>query len=570
MKYGFPILFFLLILFSFTGSTSFSTHNEDDATLSEFQIRNLATFCKVWGFLKYYHPHPSKKDVDWDKVLIENYPKVISASTKEEFNRVISSIFNLTGPLKSKKSSFHPVDSLARNVDFSWLADTMELSLQNSEYLQSVLTRHKPFKNKYVHGNAWTVNPSFNENGYTDMLYPTEEYRFLSLCRHWNIIEYYFPSKYLMDHNWDTTLIEAVVQFHDCNNKEDYFRAIQWTTSRIDDGHGFCRAPWIPANKYPFISTYYYRDTLVVTYIGNDSIAKICSIQPGDKIISINGTGVKDVWEDLRAHRSASNQAFAEFSYANSSSMFRTDRDTSELTVIRNGNVLRIKEKNYTPLEIMKLWQIPSYKMQRPTSVRVDTISNTVYGYFNMGTLQKNEVDSLFSLLTNVNSLILDARNYPRQMPAWIHLANNIVTPRQFIARASAPDYDHPGYLRFNMVGLKVGTTSGKCFHGHVYILVDHTTMSQAEYQVMALRLAPNATVIGTQTAGADGDVSTITLPGNYTTRFSGLGWYYADGRQTQRIGIVPDIKVEYTVETELAQRDPIMEKALELIRAGK
>ena len=86
----------------------------------------------------------------------------------------------------------------------------------------------------------------------------------------------------------------------------------------------------------------------------------------------------------------------------------------------------------------------------------------------------------------------------------------------------------------------------------------------------LALRMAPDATVIGTQTAGADGDVSTVIFPGHYRCNFTGLGWFYADGRQTQRIGIVPDVKVDYSSEDVLNRQDPIMKAALELIRKGK
>ena len=65
----------------------------------------------------------------------------------------------------------------------------------------------------------------------------------------------------------------------------------------------------------------------------------------------------------------------------------------------------------------------------------------------------------------------------------------------------------------------------------------------------MAFRQAPNAIVIGSTTAGADGNVSGFALPGGLTTQFSGIGVQYPDGKETQRIGIVPDIFVERTVE---------------------
>ena len=81
----------------------------------------------------------------------------------------------------------------------------------------------------------------------------------------------------------------------------------------------------------------------------------------------------------------------------------------------------------------------------------------------------------------------------------------------------------------------------------------------------MALRVAPGATVIGSTTAGADGNVSEIILPGGIRTMISGIGVYYPDGKETQRVGIIPDIVVKPTREL-LQGRDELLEKAEELI----
>jgi C-terminal processing protease CtpA/Prc len=67
---------------------------------------------------------------------------------------------------------------------------------------------------------------------------------------------------------------------------------------------------------------------------------------------------------------------------------------------------------------------------------------------------------------------------------------------------------------------------------------VNQQTISQSEYTCQYLSYHPNAKVIGTQSSGADGDVSFILLPGGIQTWFTSLGWYYADGYQQQRNGV--------------------------------
>ncbi|HMS65882.1 MAG TPA: S41 family peptidase, partial [Ignavibacteria bacterium] len=103
-------------------------------------------------------------------------------------------------------------------------------------------------------------------------------------------------------------------------------------------------------------------------------------------------------------------------------------------------------------------------------------------------------------------------------------------------------------------------------YKGKVVIIVNQETQSQAEYTTMAFRTAPKAVVIGSTTAGADGNVSLIRLPGGISTYISGIGVYYPDGKETQRIGIVPDIEVKPTILGISNGRDELLEKAIEII----
>jgi len=79
----------------------------------------------------------------------------------------------------------------------------------------------------------------------------------------------------------------------------------------------------------------------------------------------------------------------------------------------------------------------------------------------------------------------------------------------------------------------------------------------------MAFRARPGAVVVGSTTAGADGNVSAIPLPGGLYTMISGIGVFYPDQRPTQRIGIVPDVSVRPTIAAIRARRDEVLEAAI-------
>jgi C-terminal processing protease CtpA/Prc len=103
-------------------------------------------------------------------------------------------------------------------------------------------------------------------------------------------------------------------------------------------------------------------------------------------------------------------------------------------------------------------------------------------------------------------------------------------------------------------------------YAGKVVVLVDEVSVSQAEYTAMALRASKRTRIVGSRTAGADGNISGFQLPGGLGTAISGLGVFYPDGKPTQRVGIVPDVVVTPTVAGIRAGRDEVLEAAEQLI----
>jgi hypothetical protein len=160
--------------------------------------------------------------------------------------------------------------------------------------------------------------------------------------------------------------------------------------------------------------------------------------------------------------------------------------------------------------------------------------------------------------------IIIDLRCYPSDFIVFSLGEYLMPNPVDFV-KFSQTSFNNPGLFTYGST-LKVGKSNNDYYKGKVVIIVNDITQSQAEYTTMALRVAPKATVIGSTTAGADGNVSEIILPGGIRTMISGIGVYYPDGKETQRVGIVPDIEVKPTIKGILEGRDELVEKAIELI----
>ena len=132
-------------------------------------------------------------------------------------------------------------------------------------------------------------------------------------------------------------------------------------------------------------------------------------------------------------------------------------------------------------------------------------------------------------------------------------------------ASYTQPDLTYPGRFK-RFIADSIGKRNPSPYKGKVAILMDEGTQSRGESFVMALQTVDGAITVGRQTSGADGNVTDFTFFDNKTTWITGLGVYYSDGRETQRIGIVPDVNVPLTVEDVKIGRDAILEKAIEIV----
>jgi C-terminal processing protease CtpA/Prc len=85
----------------------------------------------------------------------------------------------------------------------------------------------------------------------------------------------------------------------------------------------------------------------------------------------------------------------------------------------------------------------------------------------------------------------------------------------------------------------------------------------------MLERAGSHVTFVGAPTVGANGNVTEVALPGGYYISFSGLGVQHADGRQLQRVGIQPNVRISPTLDGVRAGRDEALETALRLAERG-
>jgi carboxyl-terminal processing protease len=545
------IIFYLItfILSSFNVSAQKITETE-----------KLAATAKVWGFLKYYHPEVAKGKMDWDSQLFTLLPKVEQAQNKEELSKVFSDLIVSLGEIKkcntcakqSKKEYFN------KNLDLSWTLNQKLFTPELSAKLKFIEENRFQGKQHYVNipdrvGNIQITN----EIEYPNFDWNNQNLRLLAIFRYWNMVEYFFPYKYQMDQNWETTLEEMVPRFKNPKSEEDYHLAMLELVVKIDDSHGmfitkktndYFGLKWIPAD-FKIID-----NKAIITNIYNDSLAKKDDIQINDIITKVNGKPISEIIQGKEKYINASNPAIKirNSSYA----VFNGSTDKVEMEFTRNGT---------TKSKTVNRYLYKDFKYEYPKKEKWKILNDNI-GYVNMGDLQFKDVKSMSKELKSTKAIVFDIRNYPNGTMYLISRFLN--SERKQFYKQTMPDLTYPGRYIWGEPK-ECGLNQKENYKGKVILLVNEKTQSHAEFTAMALQTANNVTIIGSQTAGADGNISRFELVGGFKTIISGIGIYYPDGRETQRIGIVPNIEVKPTIDGILKGKDEVLDSAISFIKNG-
>lgn len=182
--------------------------------------------------------------------------------------------------------------------------------------------------------------------------------------------------------------------------------------------------------------------------------------------------------------------------------------------------------------------------------------------YVKLGPLRRDSIAGYLAHAKDAKVLVIDCRNYPRDFA--IHTLGGHLVPRPTpFARFMRADWSNPGAFVWDDRLVMVLPPLAPTFAGRVVILVDEVTQSSAETHAMAFRVAPGALVVGSTTAGADGNVARVPLPGGMLAMITGIGTFHPDRRPTQQIGIVPDLDVRPTLAGFRAGRDEVLEAAV-------
>jgi len=443
--------------------------------------------------------------------------------------------------------------------------------------------------------------PIIRNSNYNTQKYPSMGYRMLAAASIFSTIDHFYTDKNLMDEDWETSYREMIPKFIEAQDSLEYMQAVAELYANIDDSHGYISNtadgfslrlnPVIQGRGsfVPPVITRVIEDKVVVTGIYNDSVCRIIGIKKGDVILSINGKDAMQMIEDARKYQPASTKASQTF-YVCSFILFGKEGQIHKLKVLdKNG---KIKDISMPTLNEFKgdFWPPDDYSyrvLSFNEHVPVKMLTKDI-GYADLTSKLNNSYrDSIVSMLKKTKAFIFDMRGYPHAdfaLDLDDLLAKNSKIPgggKEIALAPSSPNISSNIYNSIEDTRITTTYLNGNAFShrlnnadwiypGEVVVLTNESAQSAAEYFCETIKAISHATIIGSPTAGASGNVADFNIPGGITLHFSSEGILLPNGKSFQRYGVQPDINVRPTIKGIQAGKDEVLDRAIKYLQTGK
>ena len=529
------------------------------ANLTPRQTDNIAALGQVWGFLKYFHPAVAGGQRDWDAELLRQLPVVLACRSVAARSRLLSAWITSLGPVPlCTTCATPPTDSVRLAPDLRWARNASRFSAPLRQQLAFIEANRYQGAPYYV--TRMGANTYFpHEEAYAEPALPAQGLRLLGLCRYWNMFQYYYPYKYALDEDWARVLPELLSRFAEASTPLQYRHAALALFARVQDGHArfYPPDPLLEAERGDYkvaAEVQFLDEQAVVTRVRRDGLVPVSPLEPGDVLTHLAGAAVADLVKQRLPETGASNRAAQLNTIALNLLYCATPQ--LDVQVVRAGQPLRLV------VPAVKVGAVPPAQPAAADSMYRFLAPDI--GYIDMARIKGAKVPAIMQAFAHTKGIVVDQRNYPGE-PVATYLPGFLLKEPVTFAKFTRYDPAYPGRFLWEPADT-LKPRGATPYTGQVVVLVNEVSRSQAEFTAMAFQATPHGTVLGSQTAGADGNTTPITLPGGLKTLMTGIGAYYPDGHETQRVGIRTDVPVRPTIAGLREGRDELRDRAVELI----
>ncbi len=389
-----------------------------------------------------------------------------------------------------------------------------------------------------------------------------EDLRLADAVIAWNVLQHFYPYFDVVSVDWDkelTTALQAVLE--NKNELEFLYTMRQMMTALSDGQSNFTTSRPFSADRMkagglvrqmglPFIVD--EAEGQVVVTSSKDS-----TVRRGDVIMSIDGVGAAQRLAMEEQRLSGSPQwnryrSLAVFPFGDSGSVASI--------MLKRGTVMV-----NTTLNVALTRNYAGDPIRESTRASVEKMANGVW-YVSLDKASMADIAKNINEIAQAKGVVFDLRGYPNNN----HEVLAYLTDKPLLSvRWNTPLLLYPDQK--NIVGYD---SSGRWnlapreprIKGKVVFLTNGRAINYAESVMGVVEHYKLGEIIGGTTAGANGNVNTVYMPGGYMMYWTGMKVLKHDGSQHHLVGIKPTIPVVRTLKGITEGRDELFDKAVSVI----
>jgi hypothetical protein len=561
-----------------TASISNAQTTDRPKPLTDRGLANLIAFTRLFGYVRYFHPSEAAAFANWEAIAIDGVRSVESAKNAAELTKRLEAIFLPLGPT----IEIHPTGKRARKAEpqipagaslLAWRHQgidqdpKMRLGYESKRETRAATDTPPPYEADLGGGVSARVPLAVvaPANGAMPVVAekpppaetpkPTANDRATRLADVvlvWNAIQHFYPYFDVVKTDWHEVLRSTLKRAATDAGEREFLHTLRTMLAAIQDGHAMASHP---SERLTFTAPLLFdwiEEKVVVTHVADPSV----DAKRGDVVERVDG---KPVAEWLREAESMISAATPRRRRVVAMTRLRSGTEGSELRLD-----LRSAGGDARPVVLKR---VSMADLAEPRPPKVHEIEPKIF-YFDLTRMENADWTTALPRLADARAVIFDLRGRPPRIElAFLqHLHSEPMrSPRWLIPIVRRPD----------RVDLSEWDTSRHWdvqpkeprIHAKVVFLADATVISYAEGIMSLVEAYRLGEIVGEPTAGTNGNINPVTLPGGYRVFWTGMRTLKHDGSRHHGVGILPTVPVSRTIRGIAEGRDEQLERALALVR---
>lgn len=365
----------------------------------------------------------------------------------------------------------------------------------------------------------------------------------------WNVLEHFYPYFEHADVDREASLTRSLAAALEDHDAREFHETLEEMIAGLGDGHA--HAHWFAEPPSAYLPVPLDRVEGRIVVVASDRP----EIRPGDVVTSVDRVPAEVALREMERRVSGSPRWKQRW-------VLDYELGTGPI-----GSVATLELETPEGSRDVRVARVPLEERAEPRRPRGFEEIEPGILYVDLTSAPMSAIEERMDDLVAAEGIVFDVRGYPRGNHAVLrHLLSTPDTTDSWFRLPRRVSPDPEGLVGYELHGWELEPAAPP-IHAEVAFLVDDRAISYAEGILSLAAHYDLGEIVGRPSAGANGNVNTLHLPGLYQITFTGTVVTRPDGSRFHGVGVVPTVRVEPTIRGVRQGRDEVLEGAVAAIR---